>query len=152
MKIEKTKVSRTVETPGQSDQERSTTVSYKVAENAQEALEICGNDLAKFLSYFNGGRWAELRTMVSNTLANKTPAQRAVDKMISAFKTLNPSMSDAQLRTLALSVPGIAEAAQGGTDEVCPTETDEAYFYAKSREGQKEAKAANGVPEVPNAQ
>lgn len=128
MKIEQTKVSRTLVIPGQKDVERSTTVSFKLAENAQEAVELCGGDTAKFLSYFNGGRWAELRTKVSNGLVNKSPQQRAVDKLISAFKTLNPKMSDAQLRAMALSVPGIADAVETASDEVLPAEIDESYF------------------------
>jgi hypothetical protein len=139
MKSEKIKVTRNVEIPGQKDEERSTTVTFKTAENAVEMLELCGNDSAKAMSYFNAGRWAEFRTKVSNALANKTPQQRAVDKMVAAFKTLNPALSDAQVRTIVLAMPNMAEAV-GTASEVLPAEIDETYFDAKKSDATNEEK------------
>lgn len=149
METQKIKVSRTVEVPGQKDVERSTTVSFRNAQTAAEALELCGNDVGKFMGYFNSGRWAELRTQISNTLANKTPQQRAVDKMISAFKLMNPKLSDTQLRAMALAVPGIADAAGTGVEDVLPAETDEAYFAAKKADVKAESNGDEAKTDAP---
>lgn len=140
MKIDKISVSRTVEIPGQKDEERKTTVSWRNAETPAEMLELVGNDAAKAMSYFNAGRWAEYRTKVSNALANKTPQQRAVDKMVAAFKSLNPSLSDAQVREIVLAMPNMA-AAVGTASEVLPAEIDETYFDAK-KTGEGEGEGA----------
>lgn len=153
MKNEKIAVSRTVEIPGQKDEERKTTVSWRNAENAAEALELCGNDVAKFMSYFNSGRWAEFRTKVSNALANKTPQQRAVDKMVAAFKSLNPSLSDKQVREIVLAMPNM-QTAVGTANEVIPAEIDETYFDSKKSDAKSEgdtSESQESTPETANA-
>lgn len=143
MKIDKIKVSRNVEVPGQADVERSTTVSFQAAENATEMLSLCGGDAAKAMSYFNAGRWAEFRTKVSNALANKTPQQRAVDKMIAAFKSINQGLSDEQVRNIVLAMPNM-QTAVGNMADVLPAEIDETYFDNKSAEGES-SDAAQGA-------
>jgi hypothetical protein len=146
MKTEKIAVSRNVEIPGQKDEERKTTVTWRNAENAIEMLELVGNDAAKAMSYFNAGRWAEFRTKVSNALANKTPQQRAVDKMVSAFKSLNPMLSEAQVREIVLAMPNM-QAAVGTASEVLPAEIDETYFDAKKATSETPEGEASETPE-----
>jgi len=139
MKISKLRVSRTLEVPGQQDTEVATVVSFRNAENASEMLELCGGDLSKAMSYFNTGRWSESRTKVSNALANKTPAQRAVDKMITAFSTLNPKLSEGQVRQIVLAMPNIAESLKGGLEGKLPAEIDETHpIFSKSDETEGE--------------
>jgi len=90
-------------------------------------LALCGADANKAMSYFNAGRWAEFRTKVSNALAGKTPEQRAVDKMVSAFKSINPSLSDEQVRSIVLAMPNMASATAKSVSKL-PDEIDESYF------------------------
>jgi len=146
MKTQQIEVSRTIEIPGQKDEQRSTKVSFRNAENGNEMLQLCGGDLAKAMSYFNAGRWAELRTKVSNALANKTPQQRAVDKMIAAFQSINPSLSESQVRTIVLAMPNMSTAV-GVSSEVLPKEIDENYFdeikAAKKGNGSTESESEN---------
>jgi hypothetical protein len=130
MKTDKIKVSRTVEVPGQKDEERATTVTFRNAETPAEMIELCGGDAAKAMSYFNGGRWADFRTKVSNALANKTPQQRAVDRMVAAFQSINPGLSEAQVRTMILAMPNMGTAVATAS-EVLPAEIDETYFDKK---------------------
>lgn len=140
MKTTKTKVTRNIEVPGQSDQERATTVTFREAENAAEMIEICGGDNKKALDYFNSGRWAELRTKVSNALAGKTTEQRSVDKMISAFKAINPALSDEQVRTIVLAMPGMGDAVAKTTSPV-PSEIDDTYFDKEEKPAEPPAAA-----------
>jgi hypothetical protein len=140
MKSDAIKVSRTIEIPGQSDQERSTTVTFRTAETAQEMLALCGGDASKAMSYFNAGRWSEFRTKVSNALAGKTPEQRAVDKMVAAFKSINPSLSDEQVRSIVLAMPNMASATAKSVSKL-PDEIDESYF-----EKNPEAEVSEAAP------
>ncbi len=134
MKITKTKVSRTMEIPGQGDVERSTTVAFKEAETPEEMIQLCGNDRAKALGYFNAGRWADLRTSVSNKLAGKSSEQRNFDKMVSAFQSLNPALSTEQVNQIVLSMPNMADALKNQSGSDIPAETDEEFFAAKKDE------------------
>ena len=129
MLVEKIKVSRTVEVPGQKDEERDTTVSFRKAESAADMIELTGG-LDKALEYFNNGRWSELRTQVSNALAGKSTEQKAVDKMISAFRSLNPALTEEAARTMVLSMPNM-EAATKVSSDILPKEIDDTYFVAK---------------------
>lgn len=146
MKTEKIAVSRTVTVPGQKDEERKTTVTFRSAENAAEMLALCGQDAAKAMTYFNAGRWAEFRTKVSNALANKTPQQRAVDQMVKAFSSLNPALSEEQVRQIVLAMPNMTVAV-GTASEVLPAEIDETYFDAKKSEGAKDEEKSEGETE-----
>lgn len=143
MKEVKIPVTRILSVPGQADIERKTTVTFRHAESTQEMLELTGQNLAKVLDLFNSGRWAELRTKVSNKLANKSPEQRAVDKLIDAYKTINPTLDDGAIRAMVLSMPGMKQALESALESV-PTETDEA-FYAKSADEPADAPAENGA-------
>ncbi len=146
MKITKKPVSRVMAVPGQPDVERKTTVAFRDAENTNELLELSGNDLATALKFFNDGRWAALRTKVSNALANKTPEQRAVDKMIDAFKLINPTLTDEAVRAMVLSMPNM-QAALTTALAAIPAETDESYFD-KAEVAEAEAAVAPEIAEV----
>lgn len=130
MEIKKIAVSRTIEVPGQKDSvERKTNVNVRFATTGQEMVELAGS-LEKALEFFNDGRWAPIRTQVSNALAGKSVEQKAVDRMVAAFKTMNPALTDEAARTMVLSMPGM-EAASQVTTEILPPEIDDTYFEAK---------------------
>lgn len=135
-------VSRQMEVPGAASIERKTTVSFRHAESTKEMLELVGNDAKKALALFNAGRWAELRTKVSNALANKTPQQRAADKLIDAYKTINPDLDEAAIKAMVLSMPGMKDALNAAMEAI-PAETDEAYFE-KSKDEAKDGEKAEG--------
>ncbi len=130
MKIQKIEVSRNVEVAGVADVERKTTVAFRNAETAQEMIELAGGSIEKALEIFNQGRWAPLRTQVSNALAGKSLEQKAVDKMVAALKTMNPALTDEVARTLVLSMPNM-EAASKVTTEILPPEIDDTFFESK---------------------
>ena len=140
MKIEKIKVSRNVEVAGQADVERSTTVAFRAAENAQEMLEICGGSLESVLKNFNEGRWANLRTQTSNALAGRSPEQKAVDNIVKAFKVMNPGLSDEQIRVMVLAMPNMEAATKVGTD-ILPAEIPDTFFEEKkaAKKAEKES-------------
>lgn len=141
MKLESIKVTRTIEVAGQSDTERETSVNFRKAESAGEMLEICGGNVVAALEFFNAGRWAELRTKVSNALAGKSKEQKSVEKMVAAFRAINAALTEEQARTIVLSMPGMVEASAANV-EVLPKVIEDTYFDEK-----KAAKTANA--EVP---
>ncbi len=144
MKVEKITVTRSVEIPGQKDLlDRKTTVSFRQAESAEDMLNLCGGKIEQALEYFNGGRWSELRTQVSNALAGKSTEQKAVDKMIAAFRSINPSLTEEAARTMVLSMPNM-EAATKVASDILPEEIDDTYFVAKKAE-KKAAKTEEPV-------
>ncbi len=130
MKTEKIAVTRTVEVPGQSNIERKTVVSFRSAESVAEMLELCGANQAKVLDFFNQGRWADLRTKTSNALAGQSNEQKAVNKMVSAFKQLNPALTEEQVRAMVMALPNMQEAA-AVTSELLPAEISDTFFDEK---------------------
>lgn len=127
MKVEAIKVTRTVEVAGQSDTERETTVNFRKAESSAEMIALCNGNAASALDYFNAGRWAELRTKVSNALAGKSPQQKAVEKMVTAMRTINPALTEEQARTLVLAMPNMSEAVSVQA-EMLPKTIEDTYF------------------------
>ena len=139
MKVERILVSRNIEIPGQKDTvERKTNVLFRKAETPNEMIELCGGSVEKALELFNDGRWAPLRTQASNALAGKSTEQKAVDKMISAFLTMNPSLTEEGARAAVLSMPGM-EAASKVTTDILPEEIPDTYFEAKKEAKKGEA-------------
>lgn len=147
MKEVKIPVSRLLSIPGQADVERKTTVTFRHAESTQDMLALSGNELQKVLDLYNAGRWAELRTKVSNKLANKSPEQRAVDKLIDAYRVINPTLDENAIRAMVLSMPNMKQALDSALESV-PAETDEA-FYAKASGNEDEAPATEVTIEQP---
>ena len=98
-------------------------------------LALSGGNLAQALEVFNDGRWATLRTQISNALAGKTPEQRAVDKIISAFRSINPSLTEEQARVMVLSMPNMESASKVATD-ILPAAIDDTYFVGKKTEAE----------------
>lgn len=148
MITEKKPVSRVLEVPGLEDVKRSTIVNFRSAENASEMAALCDNDGKKVLEYFNEGRWAEMRASVSNALAGKSPEQKAVERMVAAMKTINPSLSDEQARTIVLGMPNM-EAATRVSTEILPAEIDDTYFATKKAE---KTDAKNGTENSANTE
>jgi hypothetical protein len=132
MKTDKITVSRTIEVPGSENVERKTVVTVRKAETAQEMIALAGS-IENALDYFNEGRWAELRTKVSNALAGKSAEQKAVDKMVSALLSINSSLTEEAARNMVLAMPNM-EAASKVSSEILPTEIDDTYFDAKKAE------------------
>lgn len=141
MKEAKIPVTRVLTTPDGSDIERKTVVTFRNAESVNEMLALAANDLTKVLSLYNNGRWAELRTKVSNALANKTPQQRAADKLIESYKTIMPGLDEATIKQMVMSMPGMQDAMNTAMESI-PAETDEAYFDRKK--GSDDAAEENG--------
>lgn len=135
-------VSRILKIAGQEDREVETKVNCRVAEDMQDMLDLVGGNKQLALAYFNDGRWAELRTKVSNALSGKSPEQKSVDRMIESMKILNPALTDEQVRTLILSMPGL-EAATKVNTEPLPKEINEDYFDLK-KAAKEEKKSAAG--------
>jgi hypothetical protein len=133
-------VSRTIEA-GNAKTERSTVVSFRNATTVAEALELSGGSQADFLKIFNNGRWADLRTKVSNTLAGTSESQRAVNKMIKAMQVLQPQLSEEAVRSLVLSMPGLSDAAASSASPL-PAEIDDTYNFGASAEAAPEVPAA----------
>lgn len=87
MKIEKKVVSRNVETiSGTVNKEKE--VEFQAAESVEEMLSLTEGNLEKALGYFNGGRWAEIRTNTSNELAGGTPEEKAFARVVKAVQKL----------------------------------------------------------------
>lgn len=127
MKTEKYAVSRTIEA-GTEKIERKTSVNFRLAESVDEMLQLAGGKLEDVLKTYNEGRWGILRTKVSNTLAGTNPVQSAIGKMVKAFQVLNPSMSEEQVRSLVLAMPGIADQSASSTSPL-PAEIDDTYDF-----------------------
>lgn len=144
MKEVKIPVSRVLTIPGQDDVERKTTVTFRHAETTAEMLTLLDGKLDRVLEVFNAGRWTEFRTKVSNALANKTPEQRAIDKMIDSYKTLG--IEETQARAMILSIPGMADKLNAALASI-PPEIDETFFANKANEANETPDATpEGAP------
>lgn len=127
MKSTKFEVTRNIEA-GTEKIERKCSVNFRNAETVEEMLALSDGKLADLLKTFNDGRWAALRTKVSNTLAGTNPVQSAIGKMVKAFQTLNPGMTEEQVRSLVLAMPGISANAGNSTSPL-PAEIDDTYNF-----------------------
>lgn len=127
-----------VEIPGQEKkQKRETKVNFRLANDLNQALALCGGDASKVMRLFNAGRWAAYRTQVANALSGKSDEQKAVDKLVAAYKTLNPALSDEQVMQLILNMPGTATAVQK-TQQELPAEISDTYFADVDEEEEDE--------------
>lgn len=134
-----------VEIPGQDKkQERKTSVNFRLANDLNQALALCGGDAGKVMRLFNAGRWAAYRTQVANALSGKSDEQKAVDKLVAAYKTLNPALSDEQVMQLILNMPGTATAVQK-TQQELPAEISDTYFTDTDEEEEEEEEVEANV-------
>lgn len=140
-------VKRNVEGANGEKVDKQTKVKFRRAETITEMTEFAGNELGKALKFYNLGRWMTLRTKVSNSLANKTPKQRSAEKLLDAYATLNPGLDAATIRTLVLSMPGMADAfASAGAD--IPADTDEAYWASAAPDTDEDEAEGEETAEV----